>query len=400
VAWAILGSTIFARTYSFTDDLKSQVASTWGTKQTQQPATARYQQEQTKQVTYYEKGNTYTRPEKYNTTENLALDGSQIDVKFDLDHRQKGLLWYSTYKVQFAGDYRFRNPSAETQIVTFDLPYPASQAIYDDLQFTLNGKPLVVTNVKGGARATAEVPAGTTAVLHTQYKSHGLDQWEYKLGDDIAQVHDFALRMHTNFNDIDFPMNTLSPTTKQQTADGWQLDWKYNNLVSGYQIGMVMPEKLQPGPLAGQISYFAPVSLLFFFFLMFIITTMRGIELHPMNYFFLATAFFAVEVAGGNLVDHISMNSAFVACSLVSLILVVSYMRLVVGNRFAFFETALAQLVYLVGFSYAFFFEGFTGLAVTVGVIVTLFVVMQMTARINWSEKFRLAGANVQEIEK
>ena len=71
-----------------------------------------------------------------------------------------------------------------------------------------------------------------------------------------------------------------------------------------------------------------------------------------------------------------------------------------VGNRFAFFETGLAQMVYLVGFSYAFFFEGFTGLAVTIGVISTLFVVMQMTAKINWSEKFQLAGANVKELDK
>src|ERR1043166_5074844 len=51
-----------------------------------------------------------------------------------------------------------------------------------------------------------------------------------------------------------------------------------------------MPERLQPGPLAGRISFFAPVSLFFFFFLMFIITTMRGIELHPMNYFFRSDA--------------------------------------------------------------------------------------------------------------
>jgi len=36
-------------------------------------------------------------------------------------------------------------------------------------------------------------------------------------------------------------------------------------------------------------------------------------------------------------------------------------------------------LIYLVPFSYAFFFKGFTGLAVTVGCIVTLFVAMQMT---------------------
>ena len=58
-----------------------------------------------------------------------------------------------------------------------------------------------------------------------------------------------------------------------------------------------MPEKLQPGPLAGKISFFAPVSLFFFFFLMLIITTLRGIDLHPMNYFFLAAAFFSCSVS-------------------------------------------------------------------------------------------------------
>ena len=74
-------------------------------------------------------------------------------------------------------------------------------------------------------------------------------------------------------------------------------------------------------------------------------------------------------------------------------------MRIVVGNRFAFLETALAQIVYLIGFSYAFFFEGFTGLAVTIGVIITLFVVMQMTARINWSQKFQLAAPKSTAID-
>jgi hypothetical protein len=39
-------------------------------------------------------------------------------------------------------------------------------------------------------------------------------------------------------------------------------------------------------------------------------------------------------------------------------------------------------------FSYAFFFEGFTGLAVTVGSIVTLFILMQATARLDWSQVF------------
>ncbi len=60
--------------------------------------------------------------------------------------------------------------------------------------------------------------------------------------------------------------------------------------------------------------------------------------------------------------------------------------------RFAAVEAGLSQFVYLVLFSYAFFFKGFTGLAVTIGSILTLFVVMQMTGRINWTEKFGKAA--------
>jgi hypothetical protein len=68
--------------------------------------------------------------------------------------------------------------------------------------------------------------------------------------------------------------------------------------------------------------------------------------------------------------------------------LVVSYLRLVVNARFAVVESGLAQLIYLVLFSYAFFFDGFTGLTVTIGAIVTLFVAMQITGKIRWEEKF------------
>jgi hypothetical protein len=87
-------------------------------------------------------------------------------------------------------------------------------------------------------------------------------------------------------------------------------------------------------------------------------------------------------------VDHISIHAAFLICSAVSIFLVVSYLRLVVGARFALVEAGITQFIYLVLFSYAFFFQGFTGLAVTIGAIVTLFVVMQMTGRIRWAEKF------------
>ena len=204
----------------------------------------------------------------------------------------------------------------------------------------------------------------------------------------MAQIRDFQLHVVTNFSGLDFPENTLAPTREHCDSAGCELAWEYNNLVSGYKIGIALPQKPQPGPLAGRISYFAPVSLLFFFFVLYVLTTLRGIELHPMNYFFLACAFFSFHLLMAYLVDHISIHQAFALCSAISIALVVSYLRLVVGMRFAALEAGLAQLVCLVLFSYAFFFEGFTGLAIAVGAILTLFVTMQMTGRIRWAEKF------------
>ena len=394
VAWGILGATIFTRTYSSDDRLSDRVVSIWGAPQRQTPPSASFEQLVPKTTETVVNGKTVTQTVKESVTVPLLLEASRVDVSLALDHRQKGLLWYSTYKVAFSGVYTFRNPSDKKQEVNFKLDYPASQAIYDDLVFTVDDAPVALTNEQKAAHATAAVGPGQAATLRVAYNSQGLDEWRYGFGGDVAQVKDFVLRMRTDFDGIDFPENALSPSEKRETGDGWELEWAYKNLVSGFEIGMTMPEKLQPGPLAGRISFFAPVSLFFFFFLMFIITTMRGIELHPMNYFFLAAAFFAFHLLLAYLVDHVSIHVAFVACSAVSIFLVVSYLRLVTGMRFASGEAAFAQFIYLVMFSYAFFFKGFTGLAVAVGSIITLFVVMQLTGRVNWAEKFAPKTAN------
>ena len=50
-------------------------------------------------------------------------------------------------------------------------------------------------------------------------------------------------------------------------------------------------------------------------------------------------------------------------------------------------------MVYLVGFSLANFWEGFTGLTVTVLGIATLFALMQLTGRLDWGEIFANAKA-------
>ncbi|HVG28724.1 MAG TPA: inner membrane CreD family protein [Pyrinomonadaceae bacterium] len=387
IAWLILGGTIFSRTYDANSELGGRVVSLWGAPQTQSPPAATVEHAEPKTIQMVENGKTKTVTEQLTVTDVLPVEASRVNVNLDLDYRQKGLLWYSTYRVAFLGDYAFRNTTRHDK-VGFTLKFPTEQAIYDDLVFTVDGAPVQLTNTKGAATGTAQVKPGETATLRVGYRSQGLTQWRYNFGGDVAQVKDFQMKMTTNFKAIDFPDNTLSPSEKRETGEGWELSWNYKNLVSGFQIAMLMPEKLQPGPLAGRISFFAPVSLFFFFFLMFIITTMRGIELHPMNYFFLAAAFFSFHLLLAYLVDHVSIHAGFAISSAVSVFLVISYLRLVVGTRFAAREAGLAQFIYLVMFSYAFFFKGFTGLAVTIGSILTLFVVMQITGRVRWADKF------------
>ncbi len=389
----VLGGTIWNRTNKSGERLASRVQSVWGSEQQQAAPRGHYEEPHEEEEAVTENGKTRMVKRKRQKTLPLTPVSSRLQVNLDLEHRKKGLLWYSTYKVGFAGEYGFQNPDAvASHNSTITFPLPAEQAIYDNLTVTVNGatKPVVISS--NSVIVTAPFGPGETVRIGVRYGSQGLNHWRYGFGEKVNQVRDFQMKMTTNFPDIDFPDNTLAPTAKRATAKGWELDWNYTNLLSGYQIALAMPEKLQPGPLAAEISFFAPVSLLFFFFLMFIITTLRGIDLHPMNYSFLAAAFFAFHLLLAYMVDHFDIHASFVVASLVSVGLVASYMRLVVGDKFAYREAALAQIVYLVLFSYAFFLRGYTGLAVTIGAIVTLFVVMQATGRIKWSEQFRTAG--------
>jgi inner membrane protein involved in colicin E2 resistance len=255
--------------------------------------------------------------------------------------------------------------------------FPASEAIYDGFQLRVNGVDAPrVTDLSQGLSMPVTLPAHGEARVTVTYQSRGLSTWTYALVESgVAQV-------------IDFPAGTLSPTSKEPEDKGWHLRWRFDSLAAGQRIGVEAPNRLNPGPLASRITFFAPVSLLFFFTVMVVLGTMRARSLHPMNYFFLASAFFAFHLLLAYLVDHLDIHAAFLIAAATSLLLVTSYLRIVAGMRVTLVEAGLAQLVFLVLFSYAFFFEGYTGVTVTIGAVLTLFVLMQVTARVRWDEVF------------
>ena len=387
VAWLILGATILKRTHTQDYKLRGMVSQLWGTMQVQKAPSIYYETKGRREIERVESGRTIKEFETYIITHPLSLKASEIDVSLSLEHRKKGLLWYSTYVVDFSGWYQIINDTPEARYIYFNFDFPSVDAVYDDFKLLLSGKEQEKVDIsEGRVVQVVKLSPGETETIEISYNSQGLDQWWYDFGANVTQVKDFILRMHTDFDKIDFPQNSISPTDKNKTEKGWELKWQYSNLLTGVKIGMDLPKKLNPGPWVSQVTFSAPISLFLFFFLLFIFTTLRGIKVHPMNYFFIGAAFFSFHLLLAYLVDHISIHVAFLISSVVSIALVVTYMRLVVSNRFAFVEIAIFQFVYLVLFSYTFFFEGFTGLAITILCIITLFVVMQFTGKVNWEE--------------
>ncbi len=116
IAWMILGSTIFSRTYGANQQLQGHVSSTWGTSQEQSPPTAHYTVTEPTSSTTVENGKIVVHNDKIERRIPLSLESSRIRVKIDLDPRQKGLLWYSTYAVDFGGDYVFRNDTVAQNV--------------------------------------------------------------------------------------------------------------------------------------------------------------------------------------------------------------------------------------------------------------------------------------------
>lgn len=400
VAWTVLGGSLSQRTGRLSSRLHSEVISLWGSPQTQVSPELEFQWRvrETQQV---EEKDPETNKVKIVTKEKLVwqrkpviLDSSDVRVDLKLDQRKKGLLWYATYGITFAGDYAYTHEEEQAGRLVITYRFPTTQASYDDFRFALAGSldpkltPITDNGIKI-IRQTIDVENGDRVPFSFSYASRGLDYWRYSFGDDVNRVKDFHLSMTTDFRGIDFPEGTMSPTSKEETDQGWRLVWNFENLISGFQIGMEMPQNINPGPLAAQISYFAPICLAFFFIWMFVITLLRRIDLHPMNYLFLGAAFFAFHLLFAYLVDHLDIKAAFIIASVVSIFLVVTYLRLVVGLRFAALEAGISQAIYLVFFSYAHFLQGYTGLIVTIGGILTLFAVMQLTGRIRWTDKFK-----------
>lgn len=384
VAWVVLGTANVMRTDDKSSTLVRQVGDLWGEQQVQEAPVFTRQ----------------TEPARAGAKPGgdvLDVAGTDIEATFDLQPRRKGLLWYATYGVDFNAAYRVTNPDTRTVGATMALRFPTPNGVYDGFAVNVDGKDVPVTVRDGRAVASFQMAPGSTATVRTGYVTQGLNEWRYQpTTGAVGVIRDLKVVMRTNFTQVDYPVDAVSPSKSEPVKGGMVLTWAYSSLVSGRPIALVMPKPTNPGPLASRISYFAPVSLLFFFAALVLLTSTSAVKLHPVHYGFLAAAFFAFQLLFSYLVDRVDLNLSFAIASLASVALAVGYLSIVVGRTRVLLEIAASQFVFLVLFSYSFFFEGLTGLAIAIGSVVTLGYFMVRTAHVDWDATFRRAPRAAQ----
>jgi len=382
IAWFILGLTIVDRTQKGYQNIGPQVQNLWGNQLTQlAPVVHMFPAADGKDSLdqFANRSTAKATP--------LDLSSSDITANMKLEYRRKGLLWFSGYMLDYAGSYSVTNPSSSARIFVVDFTFPSQQASYDEFIFTVDGKDHQ-TRTENGTRSVFSLAPGQVAHIKLGFKTRGMGSWSYSFGEGVTRVQNFQLVVTTDFGNYDFPDGTISPQVKRQTGGGSELTWKSKSLLSSFKVGVTVPQKLNPGELAARIAFFAPLGLFFFFLVMIVFCLTRRVNLHPIHFLFLSAGFFVFQLLFTYLVDHVSVTGSFLISALVSLALVVNYIRMVTGLRFALFPTAFAQIVYLVLFSYAFFFKGFTGLTITIGTVITLALLMQVTGKIDWERTF------------
>jgi hypothetical protein len=390
IAWMVLGGIMEHRSRTQLEKLGGEVNDLWGRPHQQAAPTLTFIWPEAREVVRSEVVNNVEKKIKETVIENRTKEqlplATAIDVHLALDQRLKGLMWYSLYDVRFHGLWRYVHTDSQSGVLSIGFQFPDPSGTYDDFHFFVGGKDYGSELRPIDGRVSVELPVarGDELAFSISYKSRGMDEWRYVPASGVASLKDFELKMTTDFAAIDFPAGTMSPSSREQSGGGWTLGWKFSQVVTGHGIGMSAPAKIQPGELASSLAFSAPISLFFFFLLIYVLATLRKLDIHPINYLFLGGAFFAFHLLFSYSVDHLQLVPAFALSSVVSVVLVISYLRLVVSPKFAFVEAGAAQLIYLIGFSLAHFWDGFTGLTVTVLSIATLFLLMQLTGRIRW----------------
>ncbi len=372
-AWMILGGINFYRTSEAQENLKKEIITLYGDNvEITMPKCSSVKN--TKNSKYYNK-----------------LEKSNVTIDINLDPRKKGNLWFPTFNYKYKGEYLFKAKQKGERQYLF-LQFGKSDSVYKNILLSINGKYLNKKAAIANEDYIIVYPNNKGYInVKFEYESSGLENLEYIISGykSISEINNFSLVINTDFEDYDFINSTMSPTIKEKTENGYKLAWQLNEAITGKNIGIKIPNKLNPGDIISKVSFFAPVALFFFLSAILTLVLVFKINFHPMHFLLLAATFFSFSLMFSYFSDQMNIYLAFSVASAISLILTITYLRFFTPKIVYLVFAPLAQFIYLIVFSFSFFSDDLPGFIVTICAVLTLFLIMQITGKLDWNEVFK-----------
>ncbi|MCP3105233.1 hypothetical protein LZ198_40825 [Myxococcus sp. K15C18031901] len=177
----------------------------------------------------------------------LAFDRQHVEVLAKMNYRKRGLRYFSGFDFNLGAEYAVVNREGHDIDVAFIFPMEMdkSQVLLSELKFLVDGQEASLDLGESGNRLvwTGRIAKGATARFTIRYRARGLDSFVYKL-DPALSARDVRLHFAVEGGDnYDYPAGVLSASSVQQSGDTVSLDWAFQSLESGVNLGVILPSE-------------------------------------------------------------------------------------------------------------------------------------------------------------
>lgn len=231
LATTVISSQVADRASFASTELAEGVEDRWGAPVTQPAPSLRYVQS----------GTIFTELKP------LAFDKQHVQVQAHMNYRKRGLRYFSGFDFTLSADYAVVNREGHDIDVAFIFPIEVdkSQVLLSELQFLVNGTEASLDLGESGNRLvwTGRIPKGATSAFSIRYRARGLDSFIYKL-DPSLPARDVRLNVSVQGGEnYDYPAHVLAATQVQASRGNVSLDWAFQSLESGVNLGVILPSE-------------------------------------------------------------------------------------------------------------------------------------------------------------
>ena len=326
----------------------------------------------------------------------IAAIGGKVQIT--MDYRKRGLVYLTGYMADLEIAYSFRNPGPATAVL-FALPFPENGQLFTDVKTSdEQGQPLPSMITPKGVSLACPVPAGGERSIHVAYQIRGMDNFIYRLpkGQSLLSF-DLVAGVSTS-QLLDYPVSTMAPTGKETLPDGTPaLRWKFQNVVTDFDIGLVLPQYPDQAKALVKLNWFAPLMLAGFLALLLIFHFFNEQEVDFMAMILVAIVFFLVFPLASYMTTVWNLQVACIVSLILGGVIILVFLGRFYGARYSLTAGLAGALIFLGFFPLAIMSERYTGLMLTIGAFILVVTVMevylssssrregQMTASAEWA---------------